>query len=668
MREFTLECRKLDNNSKNEISAVIIEKPEEELLYKFMIGFNGTWNTIKEFSKDTEAIWSAEEKGKYVLMVQAKKEESSRSFDYVTRIDYITGNITEKLIDKITIDNAPCKAGEKVVIKVYSTAVDLLYRYLKKEENEWKLIKDYSVHNIVAWSTRNPGVKDIIVECKKLDSINEFDDFMETNFEVMPVKKPSIKGFQSMTAESDMIIDNPILFEAKASFEEGRSIFYKFIKMDGEENISLVQDYSSSNLVCCTETKPGNYKLMCMVKDMYSQQVFDDKKVVSYEVKPYKDIVINSFTASVNSPQAFGTAIVLRADAEGGNELVYRFIIKGEENQDSGYSHNNTLEWKCKEPGQYKIILYVKDVSSTKEYEVVSDMDYVIDDSSRRPVTITQVVVDKNKKVLLGEEVNIKVAAEGGVELKYSFTVRKDNRILDKVDYGVCSWVNYTPHEAGLYELEARVKDKFSKREFDSNSIIIIEACKFIPAKIEYVLIPSNEYFVVGDEIPVNVIVENSNNHLIKYVLKINGYKVEETDFQKSTGYLFTPKCSGLYTIQVLARNSDSDKDYDSMEEVNLIVNDALPITNTKILCDKKEIKSFEPATFSIHSEGGKEIMYEFHLLAMKEWSVVQNYSRKSFYTFIPYAKGKYKILALCKSSFKKCEYEDYDIMEFEVK
>lgn len=667
MGEFTLECKKLSLDTENEMAVTVVEKPEEDLLYKFMIGFNGTWNTLKDFSKDNDAVWSASEKGKYVLMVQAKKEESSRSFDYVTRMDYVTGKITEKLIDNITIDDAPCKVGDKVVIKVDSSTSNLLYRYLKKDRNEWKLVKDYSTHNMVAWSTRTPGIKNIIVECRKLDSTNEFDDFLETQFEVIPIEKPRIIKFNTLTNEEDMTIDNPILFEVQASSEEGRSTFYKFIKMDMEENVSIVQEYSTNSLVYCTETRAGVYKLMCMIRDMYSIEAFDDKKVISYEVKPYKDIIIRSFTTNMNSPQAFETPIILNAEADGGDELVYRFIVEGEQNQDSGYSRNNTFTWISKLAGKYKLKLYVKDVSSSSEYEASSSIDYIIDDKSKKPITITQIIVDKNRKLLVGDTVNINAAAEGGLELKYSFIVRKDNKILDKIDYGECNWVNYTPEKPGVYEIEIRVKDKFSEREFDSNSIITIEACKFIPAKIEYILVPSNEYFVVGDEIPLNVIVENSSNHIIKYVLKINGYKVEETDFQKGTEYVFIPKCSGLYTIEVMARNADSDKTYDSMQNVNLIINDALPITNTKILSDRKEIKSCEPVTFSIYCEGGREIMYEFHLRALNEWSVVQKFSRKSFYTFMPYAKGKYKILAICKSSFRKCEYEDYDIMDFEV-
>lgn len=668
MKGFTLNLKKSSKDSEDKIELSVIEKPEENLLYKFIIGVNGTWNTIKDFSENSNAEWCTNENGKYTIMVQAKRKDSSRSFDYVTRMDYITGKVQVKLIDKVSVENAPCKVGEKVIIKVKSIEPGLMYRYLKKSNNEWKLLRDYSIHNIVSWSARTPGTVNIIVECKKPDSLSEFDDFVETHFEVMPIEKPLITKFQSITPKDEMLIDNPILFEAEAAAEKGRSTLFQFVKMDMDQNISIIQEYASKALTCCTETKPGKYSLMCMVKDMYSQEVFDDKKVISYVVKAYKDIVINSFTANVNSPQAAGTSITLNAEVHGGNELVYRFLVEGKENQDSGFGRNKDFIWTCNIPGNYKLTLMVKDVSCGDEYEAIKDIEYIIDEKSSEKVNITQVALDKNSKVLVGNKINIKAAAEGGTAIRYSFIIRKGSNIVEAVDYGTCNWIDFTPNEAGLYELEVRAKDKFSDREFDSHLVKTIEATQFMPAIIEYILVPQNEYFVVGDEIPVNIVIENSDGDIIKYILKINGFKVEETEFEKSIEYNFIPKCSGLYTIEVFAKNVHSDRAYDSMESINIIINDALPITNTKILGDKKEIKCCEPVTFSVHSEGGKEILYEFHLMVLGEWSVVQKYSRKEFYTFVPYNAGKYRILALCKSSFRKCSYEDYDIMEFEVK
>ena len=48
-------------------------------------------------------------------------------------------------------------------------------------------------------------------------------------------------------------------------------------------------------------------------------------------------------------------------------------------------------------------------------------------------------------------------------------------------------------------------------------------------------------------------------------------------------------------------------------------------------------------------------------------WVRVQSYSRKNYYTFVPFSTGIYRILVLSKSYYKKVNYEDYISLEFKV-
>ena len=63
----------------------------------------------------------------------------------------------------------------------------------------------------------------------------------------------------------------------------------------------------------------------------------------------------------------------------------------------------------------------------------------------------------------------------------------------------------------------------------------------------------------------------------------------------------------------------------------------------------------------------GSRVCYEYYIMVNGNWSLVQKYSRKSYYSFRPYVPGKYKVLVLTKSYYKKCAYEDYDTFEFKV-
>jgi hypothetical protein len=188
-----------------------------------------------------------------------------------------------------------------------------------------------------------------------------------------------------------------------------------------------------------------------------------------------------------------------------------------------------------------------------------------------------------------------------------------------------------------------------------------------IPAKIDYVLMPPREYYMVGDTIALEVISENTRNTLVNYVLKINGHLVEQTNFVEHKNYELKPKCSGTYLIELRAKNKASIEEYDCMKEIKIQVHETLPITDTRILCDKTNFRINEAISVISLSLGGKDVVYEFYLMEKGEWNLVQRYSKKNDYTFMPFTKGIYRALVLSKNFYKSISYEDYDIMEIEV-
>ena len=89
-------------------------------------------------------------------------------------------------------------------------------------------------------------------------------------------------------------------------------ILYKFVKINSQGNSICIQDYSTKKLVSYVEENMGNYKLLCMAKDMYSLHEFDDRALIHYTVKPYEEIKIQSFTSDLSSPQLCDTPINLK--------------------------------------------------------------------------------------------------------------------------------------------------------------------------------------------------------------------------------------------------------------------------------------------------------------------------------------------------------------------
>lgn len=648
-----------------EILISVENKIEDNLSYKFLIGLKGTWTTLKELSEASAAIWKPDTEDKYSIMVQAKRKESKKPFDFISKTEYTVGTVCEKLISEIYIDKNEIRVGEKITLTVDSTKIPIMYRYWVRENDNWLLLKDYSTENVLTWASKYSGDQEFLVECKDLDSKNAFDDFMKIEFNVKAMKSLEIMRFECLT--EDLFEDRELVFEVGANYEDNRMVLYKFVKIDPDGNSTCIQDYSTKKLVSYVEENKGNYKLLCMAKDMYSLLEYDDRAVIHYTVEPYEEINIQSFTSDLSSPQLCDTPIILKCIVRGGKHLLYKFIINGICKENSGYIRKNNYIWTPKEAGEYSVSLWVKDVSFKGEFEKNASLKFIIDDIGNGNVIIDEVILDKQDIVLVGQAIHVKVKATGGTSLRYSFSVFQNDSEIEKIEYGTLDFVDFTPEESGKFKLEVRVKDKYSKREFDCHAVAYIEALKSIPAKIDYVLMPPKEYYMVGDTIALQVIAENTRNILVNYILKINGHYVEQTNFVQHINYELKPKCSGTYSIELRAKNKSSTEAYDSMREIKIEVHETLPITNTKILCDKTNFMANEAITFITENQGGKDVIYEFYLMEKGDWTLVQRFSRKNDYTFMPFTKGTYKMLVLSKNFYKSISYEDYDIMEIEV-
>ena len=260
------------------------------------------------------------------------------------------------------------------------------------------------------------------------------------------------------------------------------------------------------------------------------------------------------------------------------------------------------------------------------------------------------------------------VNAEGGTGLLYSFIIKKGTSQIKKVNYKKNNFVDFTPKEIGDYEVEIWVKDKYSDKEYDVNTILYLKCLEYMPGEIDYIILPCKENYLIGDTIEFECIIQNTPEVLVRYATKINGQAIEETEFSTEKKLRFTPKIAGKYTIEVYAKNIKCKTEFDSKKQVNIYVNEALPVISTKIIPNTLEPIVNEEFTIEAKSRGGKNVCYEFYLMENKTWRKVQVYSRKKFYSFIPFTAGKYKILALAKSYYKKVNYEDYAVLSFEVK
>lgn len=640
---------------------------EENIDFKVLVGNNGIWSTIKEFNNQKSCVWTPKEEGHYMVMVQGKKRGSKKSFEYLAKEEYIIGKSTEEkdLIKDILLEKEEYFIGEKINIEVVTEEENLLYRFWRMGEYGFEPIRDYSSDNKLSYAAIEEGEEELLVECKRTDSKEIFDEHKTIKFIIKEKNKAEITDFKCLTDE--LLLNEELVFKVKASCDESRPLLFKFVKVDQYGRSVCIQDFSSRRIVSFQESEEGEYRLLCLMKDLFSNKEYDDRAVMVYEVRPYNAVRIVTFNSDVKSPQVSGTDITFKANACGGRELVYRYIVDGPIAEDSCYTRSKEFYWDPREEGSYKVTLYVKDASYEGDYEDKKTIFFDIDKKADKPIRILDVISNHRRQTLINKPVNIRVIAEGGSILLYSFIIYRDGEEVDRIEYSRTNWMNYIPKKKGKYEIEIRVKDKYSLEEYDVQSNLFLRVKDYLPATIDYILLPCRDVFLVDDVIDVEAIVQNTKNILVNFVTKINGHEVEETGFVENKKIQFKPKCSGKYTFEVYAKNIKCENEFDTKKEINIYVHEAIPVTGTKITFDKNDIKINKEVNFWAESIGGKDVCYEFYLMEKGNWVKAQSYSKKRYYTFIPFSKGTYKIMVLAKSFYKRVNYEDYCEIEFTI-
>lgn len=650
----------------NEEQKIRVLSNDKDIDYKFLIGRDGVWNKLRDFSEDRFCPWIPEDEGKYTIMVQGKLKDSNRPFDFMQKEEVLIKGLKElKVIEDVKINKTKIVVGEKIEVSVNSNFNDILYRFWIKANHGWQPIRDYGVDNIISYVATEEGTHEILIECKRVNSIENCDEFTTVIFNVSPINKVEIIDFTCLTKE--LIVNNELIFRVDTNLADRRAILYKFLKINSDGKIVCIQDFSSKKVLYFKEKHAGNYKILCLAKDLLSNNEYDDRAVINYSIEPYKKVTINKIWTDIKSPQLNGNEINIKVLAEGGRELLYRFMVEGAISEDSGYNRNDTYSWVPTVEGEYKIIVFCKDISSNLEYESKKEMDYIIEKKGTKPIRIKDVIINPNKNIIANTPVNLKVVANGGVCISYAFVVYKEGIEMERLDYGLSNWVDFIPEEKGDYNIEVKIKDKYSDKEYDSNMFVALKVYDYLPASIDCVLINDKENYMVEDLIKLEAIIENTEETLVRFVTKINGYLVEDTGFVRNKKFNIMPKCTGKYTFEIFAKNIKCQEEFDSKKDISVYVVDSLKVFNTKIVLDKQSVKANTEVTFSVSSEGGKNVCYQFYIMELGNWIKVQEYSRKNYYTFIPFLKGEYRIMVMSKSYYKNVNYEDYDEIIFEV-
>ena len=121
----------------------------------------------------------------------------------------------------------------------------MLYRFWIKGEVDWEPLRDYGTDNVFNFTANNSGEKEILIECKRIDSSNNVDDFTVIKLDVKDIEEVEITDFKTLT--HNMIVGEELIFSVEANYDNKRPLLYKFSKILPNGKIVCVQEFSSKN-------------------------------------------------------------------------------------------------------------------------------------------------------------------------------------------------------------------------------------------------------------------------------------------------------------------------------------------------------------------------------------------------------------------------------------
>lgn len=348
-------------------------------------------------------------------------------------------------------------------------------------------------------------------------------------------------------------------------------------------------------------------------------------------------------------------AIGIFVNQECKEPLIYKFLVgrNGMWKVIRDFDKKNYTLWDEKREGNYLIMVQAKSKNSEKPFDYVVRSEYAIKDESHieEPPKEENNSTTKHKntcddKINIFDHISEDEKKEVGLK-----AAEEDLKIED--DF------------AGEIENSENLEDEI--KEFEEDAKEFKNNTNKYKKLIKYILVNPKDKYAIDEEIVFTILTENPKNTLTKYKLYIDEVLIEEIGYKESSEFSFLPRCIGTYRFEFYVKKKESTKKFDEVVDYTLNVDYSKPIERIDLECDKEFIRCNEDVTFTTNTLGGKNVLYEFYILKDDNWELVQKYSKKNFYTLIPFKKGYYKILVLAKSFHKNIEYENYAIYKFYV-
>lgn len=171
----------------------------------------------------------------------------------------------------------------------------------------------------------------------------------------------------------------------------------------------------------------------------------------------------------------------------------------------------------------------------------------------------------------VGDTVSFTAKASSATNTLFKYTVENNGQIIYTRDYSNDPNASYKVDRAGYFTVHLYSKNAYSSNEYDEHKTVSFSAISLLEIAGISVL---NDSVTVNKPVTVNVEINGGAAAGIQY--KFEAEK-DNIIFHSGTvdvpSFTFTPQLTGEYTLYVMIKDKASNKEYDDMESIKIMVN-----------------------------------------------------------------------------------------------
>jgi archaellum component FlaG (FlaF/FlaG flagellin family) len=311
--------------------------------------------------------------GQYTVLVYSKDANYSKRFDIYNLASYtVEEQVTE--LNMTSSSTNPGEVGTPVTFTATSSGSSHpLYMFLLYEDGQYKVVQDYSSDNTYSLTPQKNGTYTVLVYVKDANS-SKFFELYSLNSYTVEEQVTELNITNSSTSPGNT--GTPVTFTATSSGSSNPQYMFLLYE-DGQYKV--VQDYSSDNTYSLTPQKSGTYTVLVYVKDANSSKFFELYSLNSYTAE--EQVTELNITNSSISPGNIGTPVTFTATSSGSSNPQYMFLLyeDGQYKVVQDYSSEDKFTWTPDKSGTYTFLVYAKDGSSSKSFNLYKVFTYNID-------------------------------------------------------------------------------------------------------------------------------------------------------------------------------------------------------------------------------------------------------------------------------------------------